>query len=96
MPDKRNIYTRVYQKLKNAKNNSVAEYITGASFNIMGNRELFAEGNIKVEKYTDTEIVLMVNKMRVAVSGRGLCMCFYNKHTVKINGFITGIGFDEA
>lgn len=96
MADRRTIYTRVSHKLRNAKNNSVTEYITEASFRIMGNRELFAEGNIKVEKYADTEIVLTVNKMRVALSGRGLSMCFYNKHTVKITGFITGIGFESA
>ena len=96
MSDNRSIYKRIYHKLKNAKDNSVAEYITGASFNILGNRELFAEGSIKVEKYRDVEIVFVVNKMRVSVFGRGLSMCFYNKYTIKITGFITGISFDEA
>ena len=96
MPDSKSIYKRIKNKAIGMKNNSVSEYIKRPTFNLSGNRELFAEGTIKVEKYGDSEIILCINEMRVSVSGRGLVMCFYNRYTVKLSGFITGISFDNV
>ncbi|MBR3996475.1 MAG: YabP/YqfC family sporulation protein [Clostridia bacterium] len=96
LSDSKGIYRKLKSKAVGIKSNSISGYIKRPTFNLSGNRELFAEGKISVEKYGDTEIVMCINGMTVSVSGRGLEMCFYNRYTVKLSGFITGICFDNV
>lgn len=96
MRGKRRIYAHLKDGIKQIQSNSVSGYIKRPNFNLSGNREMFVEGHISVEKYDDNEIALSVDEMTVFVNGRELNMCFYNRHTVKLTGFITDIRFEHT
>ncbi len=89
------IYGRIKAKTESLKENSAFEYIRRPLFTLSGNRELIAQGSISVEKYGETEIMIKVNKMTVTATGTGLAMCFYNRNTVKLSGYIKAITFEE-
>ena len=93
MHNKADICRRIKSKARQMKDDSVVQYIKRPVFTLSGNREFVAQGHISVEKYTDTEIILRVDKMNVTVSGSSLLMCFYNRHTVKLSGFIASLDF---
>ena len=89
------LFGKLKAKTKGFIDNSPLEFIKRPLFTICGNRELIAQGNISVDKYGDTEMKVQVGKLYVTVCGRELTMCFYNRHTVKLAGYITDINFSE-
>lgn len=92
----KNILRRIKAGTESIMDNSPAEYLRRPLFTLSGNRELIAQGEISVEKYGETEIIVTVSKTEVTILGRGLAMCFYNRHTVKLSGYITSVSFGEA
>ena len=86
---------RIMKKAASIKEDSVPAYLRRPVFTLSGNKELVAQGRISVEKYTEEETVIKISGMTVSAYGRGLAMCFYNKTTVKIAGYITSISFCE-
>ncbi len=91
---RRNLYRRLKDEIKAISDESVAGYIKRPSFQMSGNKEFFAEGIIAVEVYTEEKIIFDASNLKVYIRGRGLCMCFYNRNTVKISGYIIGIDFE--
>lgn len=96
MANKKGLYGKIRSEAKKIKNNSLTGYIVRPIFTMSGNIEFIAEGKIFVEIYREEEIKFIVNGMRVTLSGRTLEMCFYNRHTVKITGFIINIEFENT
>ncbi len=91
---RKNVYRRFRSELQAIKDDSVVDYIKRPSFQMSGNKEFFAEGIISIEIYTQENISFFASKLKVNVSGRELTMCFYNRNTIKISGYITGIEFE--
>ncbi len=92
---KKGLYGKIRSEAKKIKNNSVTAYIVRPTFTMSGNTEFIAEGKIIVEVYSEEKIKFTVNGMVVTLNGRALEICFYNKHTAKISGFITDIEFEN-
>ena len=86
---------RIRMKAASIREDSVPAYLRRPVFTLSGNKELVAQGGISVEKYTEQETVIKVSGMTVSACGRGLTMCFYNKTTVKLSGYITSVSFCE-
>lgn len=84
---------RIKKELSSIKDNSAINYIKRPAFQMSGNRELFTEGQIYVETYTDKNIVFSASGMNIIVSGNELSMCFYNKNLLKISGYIENVKF---
>ncbi len=92
----KNIIKKIRSGTERLIDNSPMEYIRRPLFTVSGNKELIAQGDISVEKYGEEEMRMNVSRTSVTVLGRGLTMCFYNKHTVQLSGYILSISFDEA
>lgn len=95
MSGMKSLYGFLKKEALHMKHNSLGEMVKNPEFYIFGNQELYAQGHISVDKYSETEIFLTVDKMKVYITGRGLSMCFYNRKTVKLDGFITGITYER-
>ncbi len=89
------ICRRVKNAARRIREDSALRYIKNPLFTMSSNREFIAQGNITVEKYEDTEVILMIGQLSITALGRGLTLCFYNKYTAKLQGYITSVNFDE-
>lgn len=89
------LYRRIKLKAESISEDSAFAYLKRPVFTLSGNKELIAQGRISVEKYGEEETVIKVSGMTVSAYGRGLAMCFYNKTTVKLSGYITSVNFSE-
>ena len=83
------------KEIKEIKDNSVVEYLRRPAISISGNREMIVEGKIQVKKYSEELINFYVNNMDVTVTGSDLSLCFYNKKTMKITGYINNTNYSQ-
>ncbi len=94
MQNRKNIYKTLKSELREIKNESVMGYIKRPNFSMSGNKEFFAEGNISVDIYTQERIVFIASGTKVLIDGRSLSICFYNRNTMKVSGYIIKIEFE--
>lgn len=59
------------------------------------NREMYVEGDLRIEEYGESLIRLSANGTKITVSGRGLFMGCFRRNVVRIGGTITDLSFEN-
>ena len=67
----------------------------GIYLELRGMKRMVAEGIDALLEYTDTRITVGSGMHRLAVSGRGLEMCFLSENRIVIEGEIVRIEYEE-
>lgn len=92
---KRNrLFDSIRREIKKTRQSSVSAYLKRPIFTLCGNRELFAQGDIRIESYGCEEIRFSASGSCVVVQGRGLSMRFYNPRTLRIGGVLTSVEWE--
>ncbi len=67
----------------------------GFSLLLSGQEELYARGRVRILSYKEDEIVLLIEKRRIRVVGRGLFCASFEKENMRIIGTVTGVIFES-
>lgn len=68
----------------------------GFSLLLSGQGELCARGRARILSYKEDEMVLLLEKRRIRVTGRGLFCASFEKENMRIIGTVTGVIFEGS
>lgn len=62
---------------------------------ITSNKKMTVYGCEGVEKYTETEIALILTDMKISLKGEGLCLSTYVSGEISVTGEIKELNFEK-
>lgn len=66
----------------------------GFSIILSGQGELYARGRVQILSYKEDEILLLLEKRKVRVRGKGLFCASFERENVRVIGTVTGVIFE--
>ena len=68
----------------------------GFSVLLSGQGELCVRGRARILSYKEDEILLLIEKRRMRVAGKGLFCVGFEKENMRIIGTVVGVNFEES
>lgn len=66
----------------------------GFSLLLSGQGELCVRGRVRILSYKEDEVLLLVEKRRIRVLGKGLLCASFEKENMRIIGTVMGVNFE--
>ncbi len=89
------LYRGLLRELSDLRESGEARVLKSFDIVLSENREMYVEGNLRIEEYGESLIRLAAKDTKITVSGRGLYMGCFKRSIVRICGNITGLSFEK-